>query len=176
MDQSLETPEETFARQFKESRVRKGWSQKDVTERLAEIGVQFDRSAIAKMENASRALSLNTSLQLAAALGVSPVHLFVLRQGREMRLAPKLVVESGSLRRWVRGIQPLRAEDARFYRQEVSDEEWVAMQRAGIQNLLDLVQDLVDAAVADDRDSMADRIDDINDELDRQRSALERGR
>lgn len=191
-------PSEILTRKLEGIRSRKGWTQQHLADRLTELGEPMDRTTITKIENGSRRLPLDTALLLAAALGVSPVHLFVTPPPEDadvqVRLARQLVVTPRAARMWVRGQQPLPGTDPRTFYTEVSEEEYVALMEYGIRLLLGLVQDLVEAvadfhhakleAEADGGAEVAEverqsarvvaSIDAINDELARQRRAAER--
>jgi transcriptional regulator with XRE-family HTH domain len=194
-------PSEILTRKLEGIRNRKGWTQQHLADRLEELGEPTDRTTITKIENGTRRLPLDMALLLAAALGVSPVHLFATPPTEvdprlQVRLSDRLVVAPRAARMWIRGQQPLPGTDPRTFYNEVSEEEYVAMQEYGIRLLLGLVQDLVDAVVdfhhaklgaeADGTDAAAEverqstrvvaSIDAINKELDRQRSAAERMR
>lgn len=168
-------PSEVLADQLAAIRERRRWSQLELAERLTDLGVPMDRSTIAKLENASRRVTLDEALGLAAALGVSPASLFIpMTASTDVAIAPKLAIHPRVARMWVRGQQPLSKADARTFYGEVSDDEWVAMQQSGIQLLLGHVQVLVDAWVDQDKNKAVQAIDEINDEMARQAKAAER--
>jgi transcriptional regulator with XRE-family HTH domain len=180
-------PGQIFAQQLRAVRERRRWNQQQLADRLAQLGEPMDRSTIAKIENGSRQVSLDEALRLAAALEVSPVHLFTdpphegpasRKYGPtparpRVRLAAKLAVSPREARMWIRGQQPLRGADRKIFYTEVSDEEWVAMQQHGIRFLLDRVNALMDAVVAEDHTQIDEAIDAINGELERHRRAAE---
>jgi transcriptional regulator with XRE-family HTH domain len=180
-------PGQIFAQQLRAVRERRRWNQQQLADRLAHLGEPIDRSTIAKIENGSRQVSLDEALRFAAALEVSPVHLFTdpPHEGPasrkyetaparpRVRLAAKLAVSPREARMWIRGQQPLRDADRKTFYTEVSDEEWVAMQQHGIRFLLDRVNALMDAVVAEDHARVDEAIDAINGELERHRRAAE---
>jgi transcriptional regulator with XRE-family HTH domain len=168
-------PSEVLARQMAAIRERRRWSQQQLADRLAELGMPMDRTVIAKLENATRRVTLDEAFALAAALGVSPANLFLpLEAGTDVAIAPKLAVLPRAARAWVRGQQPLHRDDARTFYTEVSDVEWVGMQQSGIRFLLQHIQDLIDATVEQDSDKAIRAVDEINDEMARQRKAAVR--
>lgn len=181
-------PGQILAQQLRAVRERRRWNQQQLADRLAELGEPVDRSTIAKIENGSRQVSLDEALRLAAALEVSPVHLFAdspnegpagTKYGSaparpQVRLAAKLAVSPREARMWIRGQQPLRGADRKTFYTEVSDEEWVAMQQHGIRFLLDRVNALMDAVVTEDHAQIDAAIAAINGELERHRAAAER--
>jgi hypothetical protein len=67
----------------------------------------------------------------------------------------------------------LHGADRKTFYTEVSDEEWVAMQQHGIRFLLDRVNALMDAVVAEDYAHLDEAIDAINNELQRHRRTAE---
>lgn len=180
-------PGQIFAQQLRAVRERRRWNQQQLADRLAELGDPMDRSTIAKIENGSRQISLDEALRLAAALEVSPVHLFTdpphegpatTKSGTatsrpRVRLAANLAVSPREARMWVRGQQPLHGADRKTFYTEVSDEEWVAMQQHGIRFLLDRINTLMDAVVAEDHARVDEAIDAINSELERHRRTAE---
>lgn len=150
-------------------------TQENLAALLAARGVALHPTTITRIERGSRRVNLDEALAVAAALGVSPVHLFAgTFTNTNVTMAPGVTLNPRQARQWMRGQQSLRPEDDRTYYSEVSDDEWVARQQAGLGLLLDLVQRLVDAVVDDDRDRAATILDDLNDELARQRRWAER--
>lgn len=155
------------ARRLAEIRKRRGWSQEDLARRTGELGAAMTQSTIARTE-LGRNVSLNETLALAAALGVAPTSLFLPLESAELvAITPERIVPARHARRWVRGQAPLVADDARVYAEEVDEEEWRARQDTSLAFLLDRVQELVDATIAEDREAMADAVDDLNAELAR---------
>lgn len=170
-------PGAVFGEQLRITREHKRWTQQRLSDRTRELGHPVDRATIAKIERGSRRnVALDDALALAAALNVSPVHLFAASlTGDKVAVTPELVLNSREVRQWLRGQLSLDETDDRFYFSEVSDDEWIAQQRHGIQYLLRLTQDLVAAAADDDRDRMIEAIDAMNDELARQHREMQRG-
>lgn len=164
------------AGRIREVRERRRWSQEELAKRLGELGAPVDRATVARTEGGTRGLSLDDALLYAAALGVAPVYLFTpVGTSPTIVVAPQLVVDPIRVRHWMRGNSKLTDEDdARTYFSEVPTEVWVAQQRRGVQHLLGLVQAFVDAAGDDDREQMGEVLDDMNAELDRQRTELAR--
>jgi transcriptional regulator with XRE-family HTH domain len=134
----MERPSQTFARQLRETRERKGWTQQDLAGQLwVQLGESMDQATVARIEQMRKKnVSLNDVLMLAAALDVAPVHLVVPRNSDdEVQLGDKLRAPARLIRRWFRGERPLIGpeEDLRFdlsplrhmafYFNEVSDED-----------------------------------------------------
>jgi transcriptional regulator with XRE-family HTH domain len=105
-----------FARRVREARKRRGWSQAQLADRLAEIGYTgIGRATVAKIEDATSTrsnASLEDVLAIAAALDCSPLHLIVPLEDDELLqitagLPPAQAV---LIRDWVRSvlIAPLR--------------------------------------------------------------------
>lgn len=62
--------ESRIVRKFRDARTALGWSQAEVARRLNERGVNLHKSAIAKIENGTRSLDLETTMRLCDVLGV----------------------------------------------------------------------------------------------------------
>ena len=116
----MPSPSEVFRARLREVRRLKGWTQQQLADALADAGVKLDASAITRLERGTRGLSLDDVLAIAAALGVSPLHLFVpLDNDEELNVAPSLTANALDVRAWVRGQRPLREtdDDRLFYAQ-----------------------------------------------------------
>ncbi len=127
MSNQVETPGQAFARQVRESRERKPWSQEQLVDRLREMGVEWDRATLARLEAGRRKVSLDEALLLAAALGVSPQYLVLPRSNEPVQLAPNLTVEVRLARDWMRGFTPLSDDDERSFFTEVPDDQLAAV-------------------------------------------------
>lgn len=133
----LETIERLFARRMIEVRESRSWSQTALAERLQELGVPIDRATLAKIERAAnpdakvkpRKVSLTEACQIAAALGVNPLALFIdPRQGdplfprfdemRAVEVAPNLVLHESLYAGWFMGGTALRDDDDNVYVKE----------------------------------------------------------
>ncbi len=121
MSVATETPGQTFARQVRETRERKPWSQEQLASRLKGLGVDWDRATLARLETGKRKASLDDAMLLAAALGVSPQYLFLPRSSEPVQLAPNLTVDVRLARDWMRGLATLRGADERTFFTEVPD-------------------------------------------------------
>jgi transcriptional regulator with XRE-family HTH domain len=131
MTQSAETPTETFRKQLRRTRTALGLSAQQLADRVAELGGSLDRAAIAKIEADGRGdlkprrLQFDEALLLAAALGVSPLHLIVPRDDKTpVALAPHLTASARDARAWVRGARPLPGHPAGAYFSEVPPAEY----------------------------------------------------
>lgn len=99
-------PAQIVARRVREARTSRGWTQKELAEeKLAEVGYPKTRETLTKLESGrNRDVSIDDVFALAAALGVSPVHLLTPLEDevtveitRTVRYPAKLV------RAWIRG-------------------------------------------------------------------------
>lgn len=99
------TPEDAIARGIRDARRRRGWTQQDLADRLAEVGYPLDRSTLAKLEatKKARGISVNDAIAIAAALGIAPVHLFTGLGEDEIAIGEKLTAEAWRVRSWMRG-------------------------------------------------------------------------
>lgn len=172
---------EIFAVQMRIQRERKGWTQKQLASRLVALGFPVHQTTVGKWESGDRRISLDDALAISAALDVSPASMI---SGAFLPVPPSAAVIALSgetppvsgleMRMWVRGQQPLWGQDERRYFTEVPADEWEGMRSAGMGSLLQDVQRLVHAWAAGDRRAVDDTIDAIDDELERQRRALQR--
>lgn len=178
----LMKPSETFSNRVKEVRRRKQWTQQDLSDRLRELDWPIDQSVIARIEDPKkRPVSLDEAIVLSAALGTTPIHLIVDPAGIEpLHLAPNYAVNAREARQWLRGQRPLREEDALTYYTEVSVEErkrqydtTVALLMHLAESVVDAVSESADRIDPDSRAKIADRIDNLNRELDRQQGRQE---
>ncbi len=167
-------PSEIFAERVREIREAKRWTQQDLAERLDELGAGADRATVARTENGKRGITLDNAVTYCAALGAPLLYMIVGVKVEPVAIAPGLRVSGGEARRWARGMAALRPEDDRTYITEVPEADYLAGYRAGLSVLLNLVQDLVDAAANRDRDAEVAAIDRLNVEVDRWREGIDR--
>lgn len=111
---------EAFRDQLRKIRRRRGWSQADLADRL---GIeQWDVSRLESDE--TRRVTLDEVLDVADALGVSPLHLILPPTPRARVHVGGRTVEARKARSWIRGEQPLRAEDHMFFMSSMPPDEW----------------------------------------------------
>lgn len=99
-----------------------------LAERMTEIGVPWDRSIVANLENGRRkTVSVVELLALARVLDVAPVHLLVPTEDDDApyRMVPSSVVSAGRARAWIVGLFHLPSTDERLYYSEVPRYEWI---------------------------------------------------
>jgi transcriptional regulator with XRE-family HTH domain len=109
-------PDDVLSKQL--AATRKGrWTQEQLTKRLNDLGAQWDRTVVAKIESrARRRVDINELFLLAAGLGISPIHLIVPFDDEEkVEITPKIALFADEARAWIRGQQPLREEDQQSY-------------------------------------------------------------
>jgi transcriptional regulator with XRE-family HTH domain len=125
------TFDQTVARRVRALRERHGWSQQDLVDKLKNFGMPIDRSAVARLENGRRAVSLEEAMRLAFALNVAPVHLLVDPDSDEP-IVPVVghELEPWAARAWIRGQKPIMWQEPRVYFSEIPKSEFEAM-RAG---------------------------------------------
>lgn len=174
-------PSEVFAEQMRIQRERKGWTQKQLADRLGKLGFDVHQTTIGKWETGERRISLDEALVISVALDVSPAYMIAgsyldgTFSGPSIALSARTPpVSARKMLMWLRGQQPLWGQDEKRYHTEVAPDEWLAMQRAGVMELLRGVQELVDAWAGDDRETALELVEAISDELERQRRALGR--
>jgi transcriptional regulator with XRE-family HTH domain len=108
---------EFFGWRVKAVRERHGWTQDELSRRLAEVGRPTDRAVIARIESGGRRArnaSFEEVLAFAAALGVSPLALLIPTLG-VLEIAPKIALPVELARAWITGDAPLRPEDREIY-------------------------------------------------------------
>jgi transcriptional regulator with XRE-family HTH domain len=173
---TAKTPNEILSEQLAEYRERRRLSQREFALKVTEEQrLLVSRATIARTEAGERHVPLSELLAFATHLGVAPPSLFLPRNGSEpVQITPTKVVSARQARLWIRGQAPLPDGDQREYLDAMPEEDWRAYEDAGLRFLLASVQRLVDAAVDDDRDAMADAVDAINDEIERLRTAQNR--
>lgn len=120
------SPTATIAKRVREVRARRGWTAEDLAEKLAEQGVNWERSTVAKLENGKRQnVTLTEWLALAAVLNVAPVHLLLpIEEGEDAyQVTPTRVERVEQVRGWVRGFWPLPGSNVIQHQGEMPEEE-----------------------------------------------------
>ncbi|RST13462.1 helix-turn-helix transcriptional regulator [Streptomyces sp. WAC05950] len=118
-------PVETISERTKRLRRRKDWTAAELGARMTDLGVAWDRSIVANLENGRRkSVTVGELLALSLALDVAPIHLLIPLEGGRYRPAPQVEYDAGSVRAWIRGERPLPGTDARTYRTEVPEGEF----------------------------------------------------
>jgi transcriptional regulator with XRE-family HTH domain len=150
------SPSETFAKELGRTRESKRITQQQLCERLEEMGVRIDRTAVGKIETGKRSVTVDELFALAAALRVSPLTLVIPRADPMMRVTPKYEVPSGEVQQWVRGIRfqfPDENESADlryFYEESRTDGEAAAYrQHPNLRTIAEIVGGMLAAAIAD---------------------------
>ena len=111
---------------------RRGVTQAQLADRLRGMGVKMDRASIAKIEarakrskTKARKVTVEELFLLAAALGVSPLHLVLpLDDQSRVEISPTITRPAKQIRAWVRGQMPLERRDARMYYTEAPPHEF----------------------------------------------------
>ena len=71
------TPEQIAGRQLALLRAERGWSQSEVTRRMAAYGYSWHQTTVGRIERGKRPLRLNELVHLSAMFGVSPIRVIV---------------------------------------------------------------------------------------------------
>lgn len=124
------TPHRAIAGRVKQLRKGRGWSAQRLAEEMAKVGIPWDRSIVANLENGRRAgVSVEELFALAYVLSVAPVHLVVPPLGvddptpyRVVPVGPE--TEPAHARLWIRGKSVVGDVDPKRYFSEVPDSEW----------------------------------------------------
>lgn len=118
-----------FRERLREVRRIKGWTQQQLSEALADLGVRLESTTINRLEKGSRGVSVDEVIGIAAALGVSPLHLLVpLEDGETVDVTPNLTVSAADARAWLRGQRPLRdTDDDKIFYTQAPETDWDAI-------------------------------------------------
>lgn len=127
---NIKLPGQIVAERIKEARLRHGWSQQQLADR---VGVK--RPTITKIEQGGERaanFSIFDLFQYAAALGVAPVHLLVPHEDDDavQIAAGRPPLSPGEAREWIRGFHILDDSDPQAWFDNLPRKE-----REGIQNL-----------------------------------------
>jgi transcriptional regulator with XRE-family HTH domain len=122
----VDSPQEIARRRIRELRRRHDWSQQDLADALARLGVPVDRATVARVELGERGLSLDEAFQYAIALDVAPASLFLPLGSDDVQLAGEVTVPAPRARRWLTGQEPLEGQDARYWLHELPEETMLA--------------------------------------------------
>jgi len=120
-DESAQTPADQrppaqrpsdYARlRLSDARKKKGWSQRDLAQAMADAGWPIDRTIIARIESGTgRAenLTVNELVAFAAVLGMSPLWLIApWDDDARVSIAPDITSRGKDFRLWVQGLLPL---------------------------------------------------------------------
>jgi transcriptional regulator with XRE-family HTH domain len=173
MAQEGARPSQVFARRMREVREHRGWTQQDLADRLKELGVGIDRATLARIENGTRGLPLDDALVISAALGPSPLHMFVPTNSSEaVALAPKLIESARLVREWIRGRRRLRDKDREVFWSEVADFDWALREQKYFELMLFKVQEFFEAG--ENRERAAQVLEDIKNVVAMMKRGLER--
>src|SRR5581483_5246823 len=120
-----QTPDRTTANQVQTLRQRQRLSQRQLAERLSELGAPFTQAAVARLESGrTRNLSISDLFALAAALNVAPVHLLANSfDQNDVPIVGQTKLSPRHARDWIRGHRPLPDSDEHAYAEQVAAEE-----------------------------------------------------
>jgi transcriptional regulator with XRE-family HTH domain len=98
------SPEHIFMSRLRVIRTTRRVTQRALAARLAELGVKLDYSAVARIEQGARGISLNEAVAIALALEVTLESLLVPSESHErIEATPAVTVDRDQYRTWVRG-------------------------------------------------------------------------
>jgi len=105
-----------FAQRLAEVRKARGWSQKQLAERMSEIGHPIHRVKLAKIEKErARSVTLEDVLALSYALDVSPLYMFIplddVGDGPALVVSGAGAIPAPEARKWMRGRELLDGQD-----------------------------------------------------------------
>jgi transcriptional regulator with XRE-family HTH domain len=147
------SPSGIFSERLSAERKRKGWTQRELGERMREIGSRIDRSVLAKIEAGGRNVTVDEVIAFAYALGVPPISLLLPLDNRgEVKLAGDVSVPVGRARAWWREADPLTDDwEARSFFYGATDQLLAGIGRRLVEALViyRLATDLVSEGVDD---------------------------
>jgi transcriptional regulator with XRE-family HTH domain len=124
--------DQSVARRVRDLRERHAFTQAGLAEKLANFGMPIDRSAIARLENGKRGVSLEEAVRLAFVLNVAPVHLLVDPDGDEaITPVPGAELTPSEARAWIRGQRPMMWQDPRVFFTQIPQAEFEAIHAGG---------------------------------------------
>lgn len=101
------TPTEAIARQVSALRTQRGFTAKELGERMTAQGLKWDRFTVSALEKGKRQnVVVDELLALARALDVSPLTLLMPYEGHALTVAPDLTVDPFRLVLWFAGERP----------------------------------------------------------------------
>lgn len=132
---SPSAPVDVLARRVRQVRTRREITAQQLADRLREVGVQWDRATVTKLETGRRQnVTLVEWLALARVLDVAPVHLLIEPEvpgpdaddqaAQPYEVTPGATVPRHRARAWVRGLTNLPGTDLRTFFSEVPAWEW----------------------------------------------------
>jgi transcriptional regulator with XRE-family HTH domain len=107
-----------FRETVRDIRKRRGLRIADVAERAG-----LSRSALTRIENGERGISLDEAFALCASLGASPLALLS-QDNSPVEVAPGEFIDGAMFRQWLRGNAWVRPDDLDYIPAEVDPESW----------------------------------------------------
>jgi transcriptional regulator with XRE-family HTH domain len=172
VEDEAKSPSEAAAEELRRVRMRKGWNQQQLADRLYELGAPTDRATISKIETGDRRIALDEVFWFAYALGVSPQALILPRRfGSSVAVTPTTSLETPLALDWLRGYYfASELDDAEeadefhkiFFISERIEEDAAAWRRyPELSELRDEAAWAVRYAMRGDASSVRDQLDDI---------------
>jgi transcriptional regulator with XRE-family HTH domain len=147
------------------------WNQQQLSDALGRLGWPLDRTAIARIENGTRNVTVEDLFALAAALGVEAAGLLAPRDDNvEVAVVPGLVRSGARIRGWLHGYARLYrpndwsdTEADRVFAESMSDQEWRVRQRPIVHGSRTLIRTIEQRAAADDEDGVWAAVDGLRE-------------
>src|ERR1700690_832533 len=119
-------PSEVFRARLRELRRAKEGTQQQLADMLTDAGVKLDATAVTRLEGGTRGVALDEVVAIAAALGVSPLHMIVpLHNDDLLNVDPQFSTDAVTARAWMRGQQPLRkTDDDKWFYSQTPYNDW----------------------------------------------------
>jgi transcriptional regulator with XRE-family HTH domain len=133
-EDEAKSPSEAAAEELRRVRMRKGWNQQQLADRLEELGTPIDQATISKIEKNRRRMTLDEVFAFAYALGVSPAALVLPRDSfSTVAITPTTEKTASETLDWLRGVLPLGVSDQageRFFDEETLNDEALVLQHS----------------------------------------------
>lgn len=123
-------PHRAIADRVKALRKGRGWSAQRLADEMVKVGISWDRSIVANLENGRRAsVSVEEWLALAYVLDVAPVNVVVPTESdvTGVELVQGLIVDPGVAREWIRGRKPIGDQDMDTYFSKIAGSDFTAI-------------------------------------------------
>jgi transcriptional regulator with XRE-family HTH domain len=146
-------PHRVIAERVRELRTARGFTAARLAEELTNVGIKWDRSVVANLENGRRAIvTVEELLGLAYVLDVAPIHLMVpLDSAGWYAVTPDSYdAVNDRVREWIRGTYALPGHtDERKYFSEVPENEWVARPKLGAKERYHQIEQMAADGIGD---------------------------
>ncbi|MEX2501223.1 MAG: helix-turn-helix transcriptional regulator [Trueperaceae bacterium] len=189
-------PSEVFRRRLREARERRGWSTRELADRLELHGTKMDRATISRIELGAppkgRNVTIDELFALCFVLNVPPTWLLTPYAAQEpVALTAADVVPASSVRAWLSGRTWLLNRDdfarhqrengpdfvpphpTHYWRPEEEEQVYSSSTHPGLWKIRTGAEEIVRTALAGDDENLELELDGLAREIDRQREELQ---